>query len=142
MALLRLIDQLPNIDIFIDQGVDDRWLPFTTSSLPSTLTSSARDSFLQAQPLVLTKAVDLEKGRGCHAHFTREDPFSYEERGKLGQGGFGYVDKVLSPLTKREFARKRFRRQRGVEDSYIQSFKNEVDILKRIKHIHCVELVG
>ena len=140
--ILRKLGQLQLLDAFLDQGISDLWLPFTTASLPQCLSLAYHNEFLKLQPLVLTKALDLENGNRRHAHFTRDDPFPFESKGTLGQGGFGFVDKISSPLSGREFARKRFRRARDLRKAELQSFMNELKILKRLHHNHCVELVS
>ena len=143
--VLRKIDQLQLLDSFINYGITDLWLPLPRSSLPSSLRPSLHDEFLEAQKTVLTKAVSLENPKlARHAHFGRDDEFPFKEAGRLGEGAFGYVDKVISTLSGREFARKRFRRGGRNQQSKIQlkSFKNELDVLKRIQHSHCVELVS
>jgi serine/threonine protein kinase len=139
--VLRILGQLQTLDGFIDQGINDLWFPFSASSLPKVLSLSFHDRFLETQQLVLTKAIDLENSSKGHAHFTRDEEFPYEVRGKLGEGGFGYVDRIYSPLSGREFARKRFRRGKWIRKSDLQSFVNELQNMRRIHHIHCVELV-
>ena len=139
--ILRLIGQLQIFDAFIDQGINDLWLPLTISSLPRELSLAYHQEFMETQPLVLTKALDLENKKG-HSHFTRDNPFPFETKGTLGEGGFGLVDRILSPVSGREFARKRFRRRRGLQRTELESFMNELKILKRLHHIHCVELVS
>jgi hypothetical protein len=111
--ILRLIGQLQRFDAFLDHGINDLWLPFSKASLPSSLDLVYHEEFLKQQTVVLTKAINLENGSKGHAHFTRNDPFPFEVRETLGEGGFGYVDKIVSPLSGRVFARKRFRRPRG-----------------------------
>jgi hypothetical protein len=111
--VLRLIGQLQHFDAFLDHGINDLWLPFSPASLPSCLGLAYHEEFLKRQTLVLTKAINLENGSKGHAHFTRNDPFPFEVKETLGEGGFGYVDKIVSPLSGRVFARKRFRRPRG-----------------------------
>ena len=96
------------------------------------------------QSLVLTKAVDLEKSElKPHAHFGKDEVFPFEVREKLGRGGFGTVNKIFSAFSNREYARKRFKRGRSSESKQdVQSFRTELQALKRIQHPHCVELVG
>lgn len=140
--ILRLIGQLQVLDAFLDQGVNDLWLPLIQSSLPHALSVAYHQEFMTAQPLALTKALDLEKNTGGHAHFTRDDPFPFETKETLGRGASGIVDRIISPLSDREFARKRFRRRKGLCKTELESFMNELKILKRLHHIHCVELVS
>lgn len=138
--ILRMIGQLSVLDAFIDHGINDLGLPFNIPSLPHALSISYHEDFMATQPLVLTKALDLEnKG---HAHFTRDDPFPFETKGTLGSGGFGKVDKILSPLSGRELARKRFRRGKNMGKTELGSFMNELKILKRLHYTHCIELVS
>ena len=74
-------------------------------------------------------------------HFTRNDSLPLIVEGKLGKGGSASVDKVSSSLSGRVYARKRFQRfSAKVRD--IESFMTELNILKRINHHHCVELVA
>jgi hypothetical protein len=142
-TVLRLIRQLPLLDSFIDQGVTDIWFPFTTTSLPDALTPSVRASFLASQSVVLSKALRFEKSSDRrHAHFAEGEPLPFEVVGRLGSGAHGYVDKVMSTPSHREYARKLFRRTRGVGKEDIKSFLTELQVLKRISHIHCVELVS
>ncbi|KAI9855853.1 MAG: hypothetical protein M1813_009372 [Trichoglossum hirsutum] len=143
--VLRLINQLELLDMFVDQGITDIWLPFTERSLPDTLAPSVQAKFLECQSVVLTKALDLEKeNEPKHTHFHEGELLPFEVKAYLGSGGYGTVDKVISLLSHREYARKSFRRgrnfSRAKED--IKSFLAEIKVLKRIQHIHCVELVS
>jgi hypothetical protein len=139
--ILRIIGQLQLLDTFIDQGINDIWLPLTVSSLPHELSLAYHQEFMATQLLVLTRTLDLENGTKGHAHFTRDNPFPFECKGKLGEGGFGTVDRILSPQSGQEFARKKLRR-RNLGKTELQRIQNELDILKRLHYIHCVELVS
>ena len=140
--VLRTIGQLIVLDILLGEGIDDLWFPFTPASVPKLLSPDLRVLFLDAQQLVLTKAVDLETGSKRHTHFGKDDTFPFEIRGTLGRGGTSNVDKIYNPLSRREFARKRFRRPRGQSKGDIDNFKNELQVLKRIQHDHCIKLVS
>ena len=142
-TVLRIIGQVHILDSILEEGISDFWFPFSAASVPKSLSLSLHTEFLDTQALVLTKAVDLEKnGTKIHAHFGLEDTFPFEVRGRLGSGAYATVDKLLSPFSRREFARKRFRRGKGENKVEIDSFKNELKILKRIRHHHCIELVS
>ena len=143
-TVLRTIGQLQVLDSMLEEGVSDIWFPFNASSVPTLLSASLRAKFLEVQPLILTKAVDLEKSDiKRHTHFGREDAFPFEVQEKLGKGGSGTVDKIYSPFSRRNFARKRFLRGKNHESKgEIQSFKTELQVLKRIEHHHCIELVS
>lgn len=142
-AVLRTIGQLQILDAVLEMGISDVWFPFSAAQVRKFLSPSLRAKFLEVQALVLTKGVDLEKnGTTMHAHFGREDTFPFEVRERLGVGGYATVDKLFSPFSRREFARKRFRRSKGESVAEIESFKNELQVLKKIKHHHCIELVS
>ena len=141
--VLRTIGQLNVLDILLEEGINDIWFPFTPGTVPRLLSAELRDAFLDAQQLVLTKAVDLETGAKRHTHFGKDDVFPFEIREKLGRGGSASVDRIYNPLSRREFARKRFRRgSRGQNKREIDDFKNELKVLKRIQHDHCIKLVS
>ncbi|KAF2818119.1 kinase-like protein, partial [Ophiobolus disseminans] len=59
--------------------------------------------FVDAQNLVITKSMDLEKGEnGQHCYFRQDEPLPLEMKGILGSGGFGQVDRyiglIMSPV--------------------------------------------
>lgn len=144
--VLRTIDCLSLLDDFIDVGFSDHWFPVTERSLPHCLRSNARVKFVSAQDLVLTKSIGLEKGeKGKHLYFKQGEPLPFERKATLGSGGFGQVDKVLSLISFKEYARKRVPRRslttgRGAES--IKQFVAEIEVLKRLNHRHVVEFVG
>ena len=143
-TVLRTIGELHLLDGFIDQGINDYWFPFDAKSVQTTtLSSPAQSQFLDAQKLVLTRAVDLEKNtEKRHIHFSGRDTIPFEILGELGRGAYGKVDKVYSPFSQRELARKLFKRTRGGNKAAVQSFFNELRVLKRIQPQHCVEFVS
>ena len=144
--ILRTISCLNLLDTFIDLGFSDYWLPVTERSLPYCLRPSHRLEFVVAQDLAITKSMGLEKGEeGQHCYFRRNEPLPFEMKGILGSGGFGQVEKVLSLISFKEYARKRVSRNkafggRGTEE--VRLFVAEIEILKRLKHRHVVEFVG
>jgi hypothetical protein len=143
-TVLRIIGKLELLDEFIEHGITDIWFPFNVNTLPITLSPSTRAKFLECQSVVLTKAFDLEKGeQRKHVHFGKGEMLPYEVKAKLGSGGYGEVEKVISLISHREYARKRFRRSKNFlrAQKEVQDFLVELRILKRISHIHCVEMV-
>jgi len=144
--VLRTIDCLDHLDEFIDLGFSDHWLPVTERSLPQRLRPSQRTAFVNTQDLVLTQSMDLERGEdGQHCYFQRDDSLPFEIKGVLGSGGFGQVDKILSLISFREYARKRVSRKSVFgtrEAENVKSLVTEIEILKRLKHRHIVEFVG
>ena len=141
--VLRRIGKV-NLDNLINLGFTDLWFPVREKSLPDFLGATTKSKFVKAQASILTKSWNLEKGEeGTHMHFANGEITPFESVGKLGSGGFGSVDRVLSQMTQNEYARKLIRRKdlfepaREIAKSYIR----ELEVLKRIKH-HIVELVG
>src|SRR5262249_46456772 len=110
--VLRTIGRLDLIEEFIDFGFSDHWFPITQKFLPQSLNPKARSDFLNAKYLILTKSVDLEKGeRGRHHHFKQDEPLPFERKEILGRGGSGQVDRVLSLISFKEYARKKILRR-------------------------------
>ncbi|KAH7359897.1 kinase-like domain-containing protein, partial [Pyrenochaeta sp. MPI-SDFR-AT-0127] len=63
----------------------------------------------------------------------------------LGNGGFAQVDRVLSTISFKEYARKRVLRSAafgGRKKENMAQFIAEIQILKRLQHRHIIELVG
>lgn len=142
-TVLRLIDQLDTFDAFMKKGITDMWFPFTATTLPSSFKPSARSQFLDIQSVVFSKGFKLEKGSNRkHAHFSQNDVVPFKSIAKLGIGAHGVVDKVMSTTTHREYARKLFRRVKGLRPQDVKTFITELTVLKRVDHKHCVELVS
>jgi hypothetical protein len=143
---LRVIGCLDLLDNFIDVGFSDHWFPVTERSLPPCLRPGQRLEFVSAQGRVITKSMDLEKGsNGQHCHFRQQESPPFEEKGILGSRGFGQVDRVVSLISFREYARKRVPRSiifRGQRTEDVKQFIAEIEILKRLKHRHVVDFVG
>lgn len=98
---------MPLIDVFLTEGLNDVWFPFTHKTLPESLRSqSARNDFLETQRLVLTKALDLEREDGRHRHFSKSSDIPVVKLAELGRGGNGIVEKVMSTISRKEYARK------------------------------------
>ena len=69
------------------------------------------NKFLKVQKTVLTKAVSLENPKLIkHVYFRHDNKFPFKEAGRLGEGAFSYINKVISMLSRWEFARKQFYR--------------------------------
>jgi hypothetical protein len=144
--ILRTIGCLQLLDDFLDLGFSDHWFPVTEKKLPHSLSPSLCSQFVNVQNLILTKSMDLEKGeKGQHCYFKREETLPFEVQGVLGSGGYGQVDKVLSLISFREYARKRVLRNSafgGRRMEAMKKFVEEIEILKRLRHQHVVEFVG
>jgi hypothetical protein len=146
--VLRKIDRLEAIEGFISQGITDFWFPFTQRSLPQSLRSnSARLEFLAVQELVCNaRALNLEREDAGHGHFREPSDIPLKKIGDLGKGGSGFVDRVVSTITHREYALKRIPRGRTFrkDKQILDDFEKELSNLKRLSQAHChiVDLVG
>lgn len=150
-AVLRLIgyDSEELINSFLQMDRTDIWFPFSDSTLPIAVSRVCRSKFLQTQDVVLSKFFRLEKGIGSgnqasgkeHAHFGQDEPLPFRVVANLGGGAHGVVEKVVSTVSHREYARKLFRKP-DIGKTETRTFVNELKILKRINHEHCVELVS
>ena len=145
-VVLRTINHLNLLNDLIDVGFSDYCFPVTERGLPGCLPPSVRASFVRAQSLVLTKSMDLEKGeKGQHCYYKQGESPLFETKGILGRGGFGQVDRVLSLISFKEYARKQVPRGlafRGRRTEDMKLFIAEIEILKRLKHHHVVKLIG
>jgi hypothetical protein len=144
-TILRIIGHPEVLDEFLECDITDLSFPFDTTSFPTAISVDIQSQFMQYQSAVLTKTLDLEKGeQGGHLYFGKGEPVPYEVKGRLGSGGYGEVEKVVSLLSYREFARKRISRRTTrlrKNEHGIKSFLAELRVLKRISHNHCVKMV-
>lgn len=144
-AVLHAINELTAIDVFLNSGITDTSFPFSQRTLPEAFKDQAsRCNFIEVQAIVLTKALDLEKENGRHRHFANPTDVPFEKVAELGKGAYGYVDRVYSTISYKEYARKliprgrTFRKDRAV----LQDFERELGALKKLSHLHIVELIG
>ncbi|OCL14602.1 kinase-like protein, partial [Glonium stellatum] len=143
--VLRSIGHLHELDAFIAERMTDLWFPFTRAKIPNCIDQATSQLFLRNQWIVLTNSLDLEKGKnGSHQYFGENDVLPFESLGLLGKGAYGEVDKVVSTISNREYARKRIKRGNhfGLVRRNMRDFENEMSTLKRLEHLHIVELVG
>ena len=142
--VLRRIDLLELRDHFVSKRITDANFPLSDSSLPSIMEPSQRSAFLQMQRCVLTDATQAGKCElGEHAHFADPEQVPFRMETILGTGGFAQVEKVVSTITFRQYARKLFhRRTFGRFQDSLVDFVNELNALKRVRHQHIVEIVG
>lgn len=138
--ILRTIRQLSVIEDFLDAGIDDFWLPMSEKTLRTVLPSTFHSQFLETQCMILTKGFQLERGIGAqrHASFDRNEALPFRVLDKLGAGGYGIVHKIESISSGELYARKAFRR---VTKDDGHKFVNELQIMKKINHLHCVRIV-
>jgi len=143
-TVLRIINHLELLDEFLASNITDVLFPFDETTFPFAIDSKIRNKFLQHQSAVFTKTLHLEAGeRGGHLYLEKRTSAPYDVKGRLGSGSFGEVQKVVSRLSNQEFARKLIRRTKygRRNEPGIKTFLAELQVLKRISHSHCVELV-
>lgn len=144
-ATLRAIDRVPLIQDFLDSGISDVWFPFSTRTLPNSLKPpTVRKQFLEAQQLVLSKALELEKDDGRHQYFSNTADVPFVKIAELGRGGSAAVDRVRSTISHKEYARRRIPRGWTYhrDKDVLRDFERQLAVLKKLSHRHIVELVG
>lgn len=52
-TVLRLIGQLSAIELFLDEGLNDLWFPFTVAQLPPSMSALHKNRFIGIQQMVL-----------------------------------------------------------------------------------------
>lgn len=88
-TVLRLINRLDVMDLFVSQNYMDSDIPVPPHLLPLELGDS-KDQFLAIQDRCLTTAIDLEKGvDGKHLHFSGSGDDHFHVQRSLGTGGYG-----------------------------------------------------
>ncbi|KAJ8114631.1 hypothetical protein OPT61_g3543 [Boeremia exigua] len=101
---------------------------------------------LQASSAGLLCALYLPKqrlGQACHFRDASEAPL--KTTGVLGKGSFGHVDRVLSTITYKEYARKSIPRVRAFKQNrgILRLSEKELSSLKELaSHRHIIEFVG
>lgn len=144
-AVLKLLDRLDVIDLFLEQGISDVYFPFGLQTLPQSLNPSIAHAFLKLQRVVLSSALDLERETGRHRHFSSSDDVPFIKVEELGKGAYGFVDRVISTVSHREYARKLIRRGRTFQrdKEVLLDFERELGTLKKLSHHrHIVQLIG
>jgi hypothetical protein len=84
--VLRLIDELECIDVFLRQGINDMWFPFTLNTLPAALQPSVQSKFIETQNVacIQSKSLQLENREQKHVHFAKDDPLPFQVIARLG----------------------------------------------------------
>ncbi|KAH7384587.1 kinase-like domain-containing protein [Pyrenochaeta sp. MPI-SDFR-AT-0127] len=143
--LCRTIGHLDTIEQLVKAGFTDQLFPVAEArSLPSFLGPSVKCAIIQRQEIILTKSLDLENGR--HRHFAPQESLPFEILGRLGSGGYGQVDRILSKTSFKQYALKRIRRRAAFGNissrEALNGFLNEMKIIKSLDHRHIVEYIG
>ena len=142
-TLLTWVNKTDLIKLFILKGLTDYDLPINYQSLPEEL-EDARERFIDLQNIVLTDTKGLELGEKG-SHVSLEDARScFHFQVLLGSGASGDVHAVLSRLSLRRYALKRFRRQGNQREAqeWARQFRREMQALKRVRHEHLVQIMG
>ncbi|PVH89232.1 kinase-like protein [Cadophora sp. DSE1049] len=144
--ILQKIGSLSLFDRFNEEGISDLWLPIISESMLEVLIpNDMRHPFVQAQRLVCGQPVDFHLGyASSHGHFAPESHPPFQSRRHIGYGSLGSVDEVLSLTDGQIYARKSIRRTScvSINKSRVQAFQRELYALNRIRHRHCVKIVG
>lgn len=143
--VLRIIGRLDLMNDLLHFGFTDFCFPVQARSLPPSLPSSTRNAFVEAQPAVLTKSVNLEKENGRHGHFAKGEPVPFKILGKLGSGAYSQVHQIRSNIGFKDYALKRIRRRIAFGNDAregLKQFISEMEIIKSLRHRHMVEFVG
>lgn len=144
--VLRTIGHLDLLNKLIQLGFTDHCFPVKASVLPPRLQPSVRNAIVQAQSIIITKSLDLEKGEyGKHWHFAKGEPQPFKVIGLLGSGGYSHVHRIRSTISFKEYALKRVRRRRAFGNNSkepVRQFTAEMKLLKSLSHRHMVEYVG
>jgi len=147
-TILRTIDELDNYGRLTADGITDEWLPLTSAVLNRLLAPEQSLPFKNAQTMVMTQASTfahrLESGSVVpqHAHFDTEIALPLEDVNILGEGGYATVHLVKTKHAK-HYAVKRFSRRQARNGKLIlEGFLNEVQVMRRVEHHHCVKLVS
>ncbi|CAO2655578.1 Nn.00g043810.m01.CDS01 [Neocucurbitaria sp. VM-36] len=142
--LFRMIGHLDVLEQLVQAGFSDQWFPVETRSLPSFLEPSVKAAVVQQQGIILTKSLDLENGR--HRHFAPDEALPFEIHGRLGSGGYGQVDRIVSKTSFRHYALKRIRRRAAFGNrssrEAVKGFLTEMQIMRSLEHKHIVQYIG
>jgi hypothetical protein len=147
--ILRDIGQIDHhhqlLDDLIEKGVNDLWLPITSDFILSQiLPEHLRVHFLRAQTRVCVLPTNFRLGLGSpHGHFLTTAASPFQRLQSIGRGSMGHVEKVLSLVDGRVYARKSIPKLSNYSHARddVQRFRSELQALRRIKHRHCVEIV-
>jgi hypothetical protein len=139
-------DQPQPLDDLIKNGLNDFWIPVTSESLlQHILEPEDRVRFLQVQDRVCLQSKSFLLGpQNSHGNFASRDDVPFQRRRWIARGRVGYVDEVLSLTDREVYARKNIRKVDYFGDARrdIERFRCELQVLRRIKHRHCVQIVS
>jgi serine/threonine protein kinase len=143
--VLRRVGLTDFLNNFLQAGLNDYCFPFSESGLRHVLQSHHADAFLRVQSCVLSRHFQLERfKKNEHVYFATEEEIPFRQVGWLGSGGFSEVQKVVSTVDFKTYARKMIKRAslEGKIRHGWSDFERELNTLKKVKHYHTVQLVG
>ncbi|KAK7211554.1 hypothetical protein V2G26_018732 [Clonostachys chloroleuca] len=151
IKILNGTDNQKHVVLVLDEGVTDYWLPIP---LQDTMPPKLRDyisleAFINFQSAVLEKSYALNR-----SHIPLDTQAMSEQNGGrypksltytryLGHGGAGIVVEVQAARGT-AYAVKRIPREVNYlkAKSQLRSIKQEIEILKKINHTHCIKFMG
>ncbi|KAH0537054.1 hypothetical protein FGG08_006124 [Glutinoglossum americanum] len=133
--ILEFIGARDLLDKFIEAGITDSDLPSKDEALKSVIVDDRlRVAFWAKQ--YYTTVRHLEDG--CHSILRREEKLPLLERGSLGDGGHGVVDKVQNAFDGKTFARKKKLAGKNAR----LAFEREKANLPKLSHTHIVQFIS
>ncbi|KAH7346045.1 kinase-like domain-containing protein [Pyrenochaeta sp. MPI-SDFR-AT-0127] len=143
--VLRTIDQLKVFEQMLSDGFGDQEFPVGNNGqdLPSFLDPRIKSRIVESQRIIMTKSLDLEHGR--HRHFASGEPLPFDIGDRLGSGGSGQVNKIVSKISFKEYALKRIHRRTAYGNNSkeaVVEIVSEIKIIKTLAHRHIVRYIG
>lgn len=110
--------------------------------LPSFLDPRIKSRIAECQRITMTKSLDFEHGR--HRHFAPGEQLPFDLGERLGSGGSGQVNKIVSRISFKEYALKRIHRRIAYGNKSkeaVEEIVSEIKIIKTLAHRHIVQYV-
>jgi hypothetical protein len=144
--LYFLLHKLGHLDIFdeiLGSGITDLWLPLPHRTLIRWMSDEAVRDFLLRQESTLDTHVALDV-RGRHFSLRGFDRSKFDRLELLGAGGFGEVYRVKHRRTGHFYACKSMSRPVAHKrhQDLMQNFERELSGMRRVRHLHCVDLIA
>ena len=134
--------------IFDDNGVNNQWLPLTGRLLRRLLPNMAQQgAYKVLQQRILTSSGALDDlPRYWHIALENGEELMSVVK-TLGDGGHGIVEAVrVNKLQPGSFVCVRKQIQRfdllDKQKRFFEAFRREINIMRRVSHQHCVQIVG